>query len=146
LRIGDLAMDSELGTRISGIVNQLAKQEQQRLRAAGTFVELEELACEIGDEVTRQLMGGQLAERSDEMVRCGSQPCPDCGQASSRSEPQHRQLDSLRGKIEYDDPAYHCPTCRRAFFPGSRLDGIVRQSHRNSEVDGKDRVGGQQPG
>ena len=128
-------MDSELRTRISAVVNQLAEQEQRRLRAAGTFVELEELACEIGDEVTRQLMAGQLNERGTEVARSESQPCPDCGQSSSRSEPQHRQLDSLRGKIEYDDPAYHCPTCRRAFFPGSRLDGIVRQSHRHSEVD-----------
>jgi len=128
-------MDSELSTKISGIVRQLAEQEQERLRAAGTFVELEELACEIGDEVTRQLMASELNERGEAATRCESQPCPDCGQASSQSEPQHRQLDSLRGKIEYDDPAFHCPTCRRAFFPGSRLDGSVRQSHRDSEVD-----------
>ncbi len=40
-------MDSELSTRISGIARQLAQQEHQRLRAAGTFVELEELACDI---------------------------------------------------------------------------------------------------
>lgn len=139
-------MDSELRARVSRVVNQLAEQEQQRLRATGTFVELEELACQIGDEVTRQLMVGQLGERSDAVAHAGGQSCPDCGQASSRSEPQHRQLDSLRGKIEYDEPAYHCPTCRRAFFPGSRLDGIVRQSHRHSEVDRKDRVGGEQPG
>jgi uncharacterized protein with PIN domain len=117
------------------VVNQLAEQEQRRLRAAGTFVELEELACEIGDEVTRQLMAGQLHERSDEVARCESQPCPDCGQASSRSDPQHRQLDSLRGQVEYDDPAYRCPSCRRAFFPGSRLDGIAGQGHGDSEVD-----------
>jgi len=128
-------MDGELRTRISEIVSQLARQEQARLRAAGTFVELEELACEIGDEVTRQLMAGQLDERSCEAAGAESQPCPDCGQASTRCQFEHRELDSLRGKIEYDDPAYHCPTCRRAFFPGSRLDGIVRQSHRNAEVD-----------
>ncbi len=127
-------MDSERSSRISSVVRQLAEQERQRLRAAGTFVELEELACEIGDEVARQLLAGELTERSDEVAKSESQPCPDCGQASSRCEKQHRQLDSLRGKIDYDDPAYHCPTCRRAFFPGSRLDGLVRQSHRNAET------------
>lgn len=134
-------MDSELRTRISGIVHQLAEREHQRLRAAGTFVELEELACQIGDEVTRQLMAGQLAERSNEVADSGSQSCPDCGQASSRTEMQHRELGSLRGTIEYDEPAYHCPTCRRAFFPGSRLDGVARARHHDSEVNGKDRVG-----
>jgi uncharacterized protein with PIN domain len=141
--MGDLAMDSELKGRVSGIVGQLAKQEQRRLRAAGTFVELEELACEIGDEVTRQLMNGQLSERSQEVAEAASQPCPDCGQSSSQSEMQHRQLDGLRGTIEYDDPAYHCPSCRRAFFPGSRLHGIVRQSHGDSQVDREGRVGRQ---
>jgi len=52
-------MDSELTARISGIVRQLADREQKRLLAAGTFIEIEELACEIGDEVTRQLMQGR---------------------------------------------------------------------------------------
>jgi hypothetical protein len=141
--MGELAMDSELRTRISGIINQLAKQEHQRLRAAGTFVELEELACEIGDEVTRQLMAGQLAERGDEVATGGSQPCPDCGQSSSRAEMEHRELDSLRGPIEYDEPAFHCPTCRRDFFPGSRLDRFATASHHDSEVDGKGGVGWQ---
>jgi uncharacterized protein with PIN domain len=84
--------------------------------------------------VTRQLLAGQLSERSQEVAHSESQPCPDCGQSSSLAETQHRELDSLRGPIEYDDPAYHCPTCRRSFFPGSRLDGIVRQSHGDSQV------------
>lgn len=130
-----MAMDSELRTKISGIVSQLAEREQQRLRAAGTFVELEELACEIGDEVTRQLMAGQLAERSREAADAGSQWCPDCGQSSSRAELQQRELDSLRGTIEYDEPAYHCPTCRRDFFPSSWLDGPLGARHDNAEVD-----------
>jgi len=132
-------MDSELTIRISGIVDRLAEQEHQRLRAAGTFVELEELACQIGDEVTRQLMAGQLAERGNEVA--DSQSCPDCSQVSSRAEMQHRALGSLRGTIEYDEPAYHCPTCRRAFFPPGRLDGPLRARHHNSEVNGEDRVG-----
>jgi uncharacterized protein with PIN domain len=137
-----MAMDSELTTRISGIVRQLAEQEQQRLRAAGTFVELEELACEIGDEVTRQLLSGELGERSNEVAESETQACPDCGQSSSKSEAQHRKLDSSRGEIEYFEPAYHCPTCRRAFFPGSRIDGLVRASYGDSQADGKDRLGG----
>lgn len=135
--MGDLAMDSELKTRLSGIVRQLAEQEQQRLRAAGTFVELEELACEIGDckigdEVSRQLMREQLAERGQEVSAGGSQPCPDCGQSSSSSQSHHRKLESSRGEIEYFEPAYHCPTCRRAFFPDSRIDRLVRAGHGDS--------------
>ena len=131
-------MDSELKSRLSGIVRQLAEQEQQRLRAAGTIVELEELACEIGDEVTRQLLGEELAKRSQQVD--GSQTCPDCGQSSSSSESHHRKLESSRGEIEYFEPAYHCPTCRRAFFPGSRIDRFVRACYGDSEVDREDGV------
>jgi hypothetical protein len=40
LRMGDLAMDSERRTRISGIVQQVAEREQQRPRAAGAAIML----------------------------------------------------------------------------------------------------------
>ena len=136
-------MDSELKTRIAGIVNQLATQEQQRLRAAGTFVEIEELACEIGDEVTRQLMQGQLVEQCNKAAEADSQVCPDCGQATSRHEAKHRTLDSSRGTVEYFEPAYHCPSCRRDFFPGGRIDRVGPASHFDSQVDREDRLGGE---
>jgi len=135
-------MESELKTRLAGIVGQLAAQEQERLRAAGTIVELEELACEIGDEVTRQLMRGELAERGNEAAEEATQVCPDCGQATANSDRHHRRLESVRGEIEYFEPAYHCPSCRRAFFPGSRIDRLVRASHRDAEVAGEDGLGG----
>lgn len=128
-------MDSELKSRLSGIVRQLAEQERERLRSAGTLVELEELACEIGDEVTRQLMREELGERSTEVAESQSQPCPDCGQPSSSSEAHHRKLESSRGEIEYFEPAYHCPACRRAFFPGSRIDRFVRSCYDDSQAD-----------
>lgn len=141
MRMGSLAMDSELSSRIAGIVEQLAIQEQQRLRAAGTLVELEELACDIGDEVTRQLMSGQLAERSNQAAEAESQVCPDCGQASSKSDSYHRRLDSSRGQIDFFEPAYHCPSCRRAFFPGSRVNRLVRARHHDAQVGGEDCMG-----
>lgn len=139
--MGDLAMDSELSTRISGIVNQLAEQEHQRLRAAGTFVELEELACEIGDEVTRQLLGGHLVERSNEVADSCSQCCPDCGEACSRPDTHHRELDTARGPIEYHEPAYYCHFCRRSFFPGGRFNGLASQSHRVTQNDSANGLG-----
>ncbi len=142
LKMVGLAMDSELKARILGVVNQLAAEEQKRLRAAGTIVELEELACEIGDEVTRQLMSGQLADLGNEADEKATQVCPDCGQATACSNSHHRKLESSRGEIEYFEPAYHCPSCRRSFFPGSRSNRLVRASHGNAEVTGEDRLGG----
>lgn len=61
-----MAAYSELTSKILDVVFQLTSAEKQRLEAAGTFVELEKLATEIGDEVTRQLMNQQLVKRSNQ--------------------------------------------------------------------------------
>jgi hypothetical protein len=46
------------------------------------------------------------------------QPCPDC-QQPCRRQPQPRPLDCRGGTITYDEPGYHCPACRRDFFPSA---------------------------
>ena len=118
-------MDSELSSKISGIVSELALAEQERLKAAGTFVELEDLASEIGDEVTRQLMGQELSDRSNEAAQDETALCPDCGECCHRCEARHRQLQSSRGKISYHEPSFYCLECRRSFFPSSRPHGAT---------------------
>jgi len=42
-------MDGRLKARVLVLSTELAPEEQARLGAAGTLVEMEELACEIGD-------------------------------------------------------------------------------------------------
>ena len=117
-------MDSELKSRISELAMELGQAERMRLKAAGTIVELEELVCEIGDELTRQMLGGELAERSNEAA---DQPhsCPTCGGGSEEATPHQRRLLSSRGEVKFHEPAYHCRYCRRSFFPGSRFDRVA---------------------
>jgi hypothetical protein len=45
-------MDGRLKAKVTSLSMELALEEQARLRAAGTMVDSEELACEIGDEIT----------------------------------------------------------------------------------------------
>jgi len=42
-------MDGRLKAKVKALTLELAREEQARLRGAGTMIELEELACEIGD-------------------------------------------------------------------------------------------------
>lgn len=144
LKLGGMAMDSELRARISGIVLALAEQEQGRLRRAGTFVELEELACQIGDEVTRQVMSHQLTERCDLASESEECSCPDCDQKCLQSDPEHRRLTSTRGELSYHEPSFYCHSCRRSFFPGGRNNGSAIASHGHSEDDSKDGLGREQ--
>ncbi len=143
LRIGKMAMDSELKRKVSGVALDLARQEHRRLRAAGTFIELEELACEIGDELTRQLLSLELEERGVEVQKGPSQPCPTCDCPCSEATLRERQLLSTRGEIEYDEPVYHCHFCRRSFFPGGRLDGPAGPFDGNPNHDGAHGLGWQ---
>ena len=48
-------MECLMRARVRAMVEQLAREHQQELAAAGTLVDLEELTAGIGDEVGRQL-------------------------------------------------------------------------------------------
>lgn len=135
-------MDSELSSKISSIVSELAVAEQERLKAAGTFVELEDLASEIGDEVTRQLMGHELSDRSNEVAQDDTALCPDCGECCHRCEASHRQLQSSRGTISYHEPGFNCRQYRRSFFPSSRSNGTAGPRNGHSEANATDGLGG----
>lgn len=134
IRMGILAMDSELKSRISGIVEVLARQEQQRLKAAGTLIELEELVCEIGDEVTRQLLSDELVDRANS-ADGQPQSCPTCDCPCQVATSRQRNLLSSRGEIHYHEPAYYCRYCRRSFFPGGRCDGSADAGESHAETD-----------
>ena len=48
-------MQCRLEAKLKAIIERLARDHQQELAEAGTLVELEELTCQIGDMVTREL-------------------------------------------------------------------------------------------
>jgi len=116
-------MDGRLKSKVKAMVQELAIEEQARLRAAGTMIELEELACEIGDEFTVQLMSLEMADRSNEVAEAETFECPDCGRCCGQGDSKSRKLTSARGEVSYCEPVFDCPTCRRSFFPGSGQGG-----------------------
>ena len=111
-------MEDRMRQRILGFSRQLAIEEQDRLEAAGTLVDLELLTAEIGDELSRQLAAQVLTQRSDAVAAKAVQACPDC-QQECPVEPDREPLilQGIRGEIEYQEPRCYCPRCRRAFFP-----------------------------
>lgn len=133
-KMGYLAVVSELSRKISGIVAELAEAEQARLQAAGTFVELEELAREIGDEVTRQLLGGELADRGN-AAASDTALCPDCGESRHQNEAHHRRLTSLRGEVSDREPTFYCRDCRRSFFPLASRMGLPTRAMLTPKVN-----------
>jgi hypothetical protein len=111
-------MDDRLRRRIVECAQRLAVEEKERLAALGTFVEIEDLTVEIGDEVGRQLARLELSRRAEDSAAAETHPCPECERAS----PVEAELEPLillgrRGEIEYSEPVCRCTRCRVSFFP-----------------------------
>ena len=124
-------MDGRLAARMKEVVEQLAREHQQELAAAGTLVDLEELTCQIGDEFTRLLTEKELIRRGEEH-RQQAADCPDCGRSClPEHEPEPVTLRGLRGELEYRQPKHFCDRCRRSFFPagGAVGDSLAEPRH-----------------
>ncbi len=138
-------MDGHLKAKVRALTRELAREERTRLQAARTMIELEELACEIGDEFTSQLVSLEMAKRSNQAAEAATYECPDCGNCCGQGDPKSRQLAGLRGEIRYHKPTFYCPACRRSFFPGSRSGRPFSARDGNAEIVAENDLGGGEP-
>ncbi len=137
-------MDCQLSERIKAVVEDLAREHQQELAKAGTLVDLEELTCQIGDEVARQLCQHELFERAELAATREIAQCPECGEPCMIGQPEPAVLQGLRGELAYSQPSYYCRHCRRSFFPDGGVAGHRGAKHRHAECSAKDGLGGGQ--
>jgi len=126
------------------MVEQLAREHQRELAAAGTLVDLEELTCQIGDEFARQLCEGELVNRGQRAADAKQCECPECGLRCPRGEPEPVVLQGLRGQVGFTQPSYFCRHCRRSFFPAGREAGTFSAEHGYPQGLAEDGLGGQQ--
>ncbi len=137
-------MECRLESKLTAMGEGLAREHQQEMAAAGTLLDLEELACQIGDMVTRELTQREVLRRA-EALDADEAECPDCGEACPRGQPEPVVLDGLRGEIAYQQPGFFCRRCRRSFFPASRFLGSAGTRDDHAQRVEEDGLGGQQP-
>ena len=81
------------------------------------FSELEELAVQIGQAVSRSMMD-QALTRQAHAVPPEAETCSGCG---GRVEPtddiEPRAVLTRVGPAHWPEPKRYCPRCRAAFFP-----------------------------
>lgn len=100
-------MDCRFEARVKAMVEELAREHQQELADAGTLVDLEELTCEIGDEVARLLTQRERVRRGQYDLD-GLAACPDCGQdGPPMPDPDPVVLTGLRGELAYAQPRHY---------------------------------------
>ena len=82
------------------------------------FATIEEFGHQAGLRVARALdehLTRRHAEHFDE-----DEACPTCGAPGDLTDPvKERPLQTRDGTVTLAEPAHHCPTCERAFFPSA---------------------------
>lgn len=87
-----------------------------------TFEELEELAVQLGQAVSRELLNHALRRQAAD-VPAMAERCPTCQRPPDEGEPEPRIVATRVGDAEWSEPQRRCPHCRRSFFPSVRKPG-----------------------
>ena len=83
-----------------------------------TFAEIEKFGHRAGRMLARAI-DAQLTEQHAAYFT-EEQPCPTCNEKCPPKESPHDlPLQTGDGEVTLHEPACHCPTCRRDFFPGA---------------------------
>jgi hypothetical protein len=108
---------------MQNLLGGLAKELNRRIYGEkgipwGTkFVDIEELAVQIGQEISRKMVEEGVRQQADD-VPCEAETCSGCGtplRPSDATEP--RGVQTRVGTTQWSEPKRYCPKCRAAFFP-----------------------------
>jgi hypothetical protein len=87
------------------------------------FSDLEELAVQIGQAVSRQMLDQALQQQAAQPVPTPDQVCPSCQQPAAPADPEPRVVQTRAGQTHWLEPHHYCPRCRRSFFPSVQAAG-----------------------
>jgi hypothetical protein len=108
---------------LQNLLGGLAKELNRRIYGDGgipwgtKFADIEELAVQIGQEISRGMIEQGVARQADD-VRPEPETCSRCGvpvQPTDAKEP--RGVQTRVGTAQWNEPKRYCPKCRAAFFP-----------------------------
>ena len=116
---------AELQNLINGVAkNFVEKVYGPQGPAWGTqFSDLEELAVQIGDAVSQQMLDQALQRQAAEPVPAEDLVCPSCSKPVESADPEPRIVTTRAGDAQWKEPHSYCPRCRRSFFPSVGATG-----------------------
>jgi hypothetical protein len=108
--------------RIAAFARELAVEELGEIddsNALSWLDAVESRAVEIADQLAAEVVRQKAALREPEE---NESICPDCGRLSRYEGQCERPLLTRRGPTTIVQPKYHCPCCRKDFFPADQSD------------------------
>lgn len=112
-----MAITQDMQQRIVTLATQWAAEELGEIddRDALSWLDaVESRAVEIGDALATELVKQRAALQPPVAAEAN---CPECGKAGRYQGQRKRQLVTTRGPTTIAEPQYHCPCCRKDFFP-----------------------------
>jgi hypothetical protein len=88
-----------------------------------SFADLEDLACAVGDEISREVIEAQIRRHAEVSAERPPELCPACGEPLQSGWLQDRRLTTTRGPVTWTEKTAYCPRCRRAFSPSEPSPG-----------------------
>ena len=90
-----------------------------KLEELRTFVQKDDKACEIVDELWQWMMEKHLEKDEQSVELETKRRCPCCGGiGKSREESKElRDLIGQRGSVGFEREGFYCGRCRKVFFP-----------------------------
>ncbi len=87
-----------------------------RLPKETDFATIEEFGHQAGRSLARALDERLTQSHAEHFQQL--QSCPTCSVLGDSTDPaKERSLQTRDGTMTLAEPAFHCPTCQRAFFP-----------------------------
>jgi hypothetical protein len=87
------------------------------------FRDIEILGDVIGAEVATRFTEGSVNNQA-RLLPKDAQDCPRCrGSGDRQKDDEPRSVHTLTGVVNWNEPEFHCVTCRRAFFPSKPCFG-----------------------
>ena len=109
----------ELQNLLQGVAKQFLHRVYgpQGLPWGTKFADLEELAVQLGQAVSQNMIDQALAQQAT-AVPPEAETCSGCGgPVAPTAAVEPRAVTTQVGTARWDEPKRYCPTCRAAFFP-----------------------------
>ena len=84
-----------------------------------TFAEIERFGHQPGRMLGRSLDEHLTHQHAEHFQEASCPTCGACGESNAAENKKTRPLQTEDGKIPLAEPAFHCPTCDRDFFPSA---------------------------
>lgn len=112
-----MASNKEREERIKALVTAMLAEEAAIYGRLENINDIENSMVRIGDQVAREVGLQMLARHAGRLP--ADARCPECGHAGEHLGEQTRDLITRRGEVPLTEAKYHCPKCRRHFFPSN---------------------------